>query len=288
MFVALETRVMRLSEAVTIYLSAAASFGVAHFLHGRSRSTRQPLALARATGIALLWPLAALRLLMERHAPATIKADESDDGDDARAPHDECQVEQAKRALINSLHAIEDLLERTSGWHTETHRHEMFAARECVERYAGLALASSTACADDAPTTRELELYQLAGRTNEDLLLAGLCTHRRNVLRLLAHRERARAELTHTLAAVRELAHTLCPSSLQHAPDARRINEALLQTLAHAIKLFSLLDDSDAAIRASRLHDAEGARLLSPSKIEHAAPAAAHGALAQGEGLCTT
>ncbi len=101
MFVALETRVMRLSEAIAIYLSAAAPFGVAHFLHGQTRPTRQTLALAKAGCIALLWPLAAFRLLIQRHSHDTIKTDESDDGD-ARTRYDERKVEHAKRALISA------------------------------------------------------------------------------------------------------------------------------------------------------------------------------------------
>ncbi len=59
MTVALETCAMRLSEFITIYLAAAAPFGVAHFLRCETRGGHRARALTRALVAALLWPLAA-------------------------------------------------------------------------------------------------------------------------------------------------------------------------------------------------------------------------------------
>src|SRR5205085_9303349 len=119
---------------------------------------------------------------------------------------DEQKVERVKRPTVNALRAVEDALTE-GGPVDETGRHALFAARECVERYAGLALAGACAREDAAPAPRELELCRIAGRAGDDLLAAGRCVHRRNVTRLLAHRERARSELVHALADVRHLAH---------------------------------------------------------------------------------
>ncbi|MCA1591800.1 MAG: hypothetical protein LC754_03925 [Acidobacteria bacterium] len=274
---------MRLSELITIYLATAAPFGVAHFLRGQTLRAHDPRSLARAVGVALLWPLTAGLLLINRRAAAlNIRAR----GDGALSTRqDERKIEQAKRALINSLRAVEDLLEQTSGLKNETERHVMFAARECVERYTGLTLAAAEAHADDAPSAREMELCRLAGRTGDDLLLAGRCTHRRNVSRLLAHRARARAEMLHALAAVRETAHTLYPKSPQFISSERPVVEALLHAFARAIELLSLLDDWQAAVSVSRLLDAECARLRLPlTGSSHDAPSDA----AQGGEPCMT
>src|SRR5205814_10533968 len=139
-----------------------------------------------------------------------------------------------------------------------TRRHALCAARECVERYAGLALACAGAREDAAPAPRELELCRIAGRAGDDLLAAGRCVHRRNVTRLLAHRERARSELVHALADVRDLAHKLYPPPPFHSAPlaggvrpnegtagngARRGPEALTRALAPTIEVLSLFED---------------------------------------------
>ncbi|HYY93717.1 MAG TPA: hypothetical protein VE713_04300, partial [Pyrinomonadaceae bacterium] len=171
-------------------------------------------------------------------------------------------------------------------------RHTLFAARECVERYAGLALACAGARADDAPTPRELELCRIAGRSGDDLLAAGRCVHRRNVTRLLAHLERARSELVHALADVRELAHKSDPSprpsnsaerdddgGVKQVPDSEQTSDvlhweqtsealrsgrasgALLRALARTIEMLSLFDDHATVVSVARLLEAERARL---------------------------
>jgi len=252
---------MLLSELAIIYLAAAAPFGVARFVEDRERGVG---ALARSAAAALAWPATALLFVLKNVAPRTIEAETNDNGH----AHDDQRVERLRRSTVNALREVEDLLLSACGPDCEAGRHALFAARESVERYAGLALACASAREDAAPAPRELELCRIAGRAGDDLLVAGRCVHRRNVARLLAHRDRARAELVHALAAAREAAHDVYPSHGQpHCTEqtgddrVRGISEALLRALSRAVELLSLFDDRDTVVVVARLLDAESARL---------------------------
>jgi hypothetical protein len=263
---------MLLSELAIIYLAAAAPFGVGHFLDRRARGARHTRRVATSAAAALAWPLTALLFLLRRDGTRAAGAN----GPDGGLARGERKIERAKRSAVNALRAVEDLLAER-GRLDEAGRHALFAARECVERYAGLALACAGAREEAAPTAREMELCRIAGRAGDDLLAAGRCVHRRNVTRLLAHRERARTELVHALADVRDLAHKLYPPPRQfHSAGrpggaeaaepacgggVREVSEALTQALARAFELLSLFDDRATATSVARLLDAERARL---------------------------
>ena len=269
MCVALRQSAMLLSELAIIYLAAAAPFGVGHFLRRHARDARHSHSIAKAAAAALAWPLTALLLLIRRDGARAAEATELGRG----FASNEQKVERVKRATVNALRAIEDLLaERGLGDKVE--RHALFAARECVERYAGLALACADARQDAAPTPRELELCRIAGRAGDDLLAAGRCVHRRNVTRLLAHRERSRSELVHALADVRDLARNTYPpprpfhaadysvgENANQIPDAKQISESLLHALARTIEMLSIFDDRATVVSVGRLLEAECARL---------------------------
>src|SRR5437763_116306 len=293
MCVALPRVAMLLSELTIIYLAAAAPFGVARFVEDRERGTG---ALARSAAAALAWPATALLFALRSVAPRTVGAEACDDGH----AHDEQRVERVRRSTVNALREVEDLLLSVRGRDCEAGRHALFAARESVERYAGLALACASAREDAAPAPRELELCRIAGRAGDDLLVEGRCVHRRNVTRLLAPRDRARTELVHALAAAREVAHEAArtdaydvyPSHGQSHPAkqtgddrVRRISEALLRALSRAVELLSLFDDRDTVAAVARLLDAECARLRrTGSERADAARAVAD----EGGEVCTT
>lgn len=269
---------MRLSELTIIYFATAAPFGVASFLRQPARGTRRVRALSKAAGAGIIWPLTALLLLLERVSESAAARAEEAGAQDGTL--DERRIERSKRELTNALREVEDVfdeecsderseepnegLDGVRAFGRESRRFAMFSARECVERYVGLALACEGARKDANPSERELELCRLAGGAGDDLLLAGRCIHRRNVTRLFAHRERARAELIHALAGVREATGQLHAGaqpieSFNHA--ARRASESLLRALARAVEMLSLVEDEEAARRVSRLLDAECARL---------------------------
>jgi hypothetical protein len=284
---------MIVSELFIIYLAAAAPFGVARFLSEHSSGAPKGKALFRAAGAALAWPFASLPRLLRRLASLRMK--ETTNAVEMNAP-DERRVEEVKRAAVNALRSVEDLLLEAGALEEESERHKLYAARECVERYAGLAVACATATADARPTPREMELCRIAGRGGDDLLVAGRCVHRRNVTRLVAHRERASSELVHALAAVREAARQTFPAApASYSPeqlraagarripaDPRRTSEALSRALARAVELLSLFDQRAALVSVARMLDAECGRARC---IESAA--AAEGGH-EGEETCTT
>ncbi|HWS88817.1 MAG TPA: hypothetical protein VN282_17715 [Pyrinomonadaceae bacterium] len=273
-----------MSELFIIYLAAAAPFGVARFLSEHSSGAPKGKALFRAAGAALAWPFASLPRLLRRLSSLRTKGTKAAE---VHAP-DERRVEEVKRAAVNALRSVEDLLLEAGALEEESERHKLYAARECVERYAGLAVACATAAADARPTPREMELCRIAGRGGDDLLVAGRCVHRRNVTRLVAHRERAAGELVHALAAVGEAAlrtvqRTPAPDSSEQLraagarripSDPRRTSEALSRALSRVVELLSLFDERVALVSVARMLDAVSA-------------AEAQG-VGEGEESCTT
>ena len=233
MCVALTHRAMRLSEVITIYLAAGAPFGFQHFL--RRSSSGRARSLSRAARAALLWPLAAVKILFSRAG--------SDDADTAAARLNE-QVGRAQGKLLSSLYGLAELAQDTRA------ERAVRAAKEAVEKYVGLTLAAAETDLDGEPSTRELELYRVAGRKGADLLLAGRCVRRRNAARLARHQASSRVEFLNALASVREsLGPTLAPNAC----------EMIVRLYACALDLLSLLGDEDAARGVLRLLDAERA-----------------------------
>jgi hypothetical protein len=276
---------MLLSELAIIYLAAAAPFGVARFLKDHSENKGSTRRLLSATAAALAWPLAAPRALLGRVGGA------DDEGVDEARSHVERRVELVKRSAVNSLREVEDLLVESCGdaVPSEEERHALFAARESIERYAGLSLACADVSEGEAPSDRELELCRIAGRAGDDLLTAGRCVHRRSVTRLLAHRERARNELIHSLAGACELARDFQTGAGGQRTRGRagvdasaRVSETMLRALARAIELMSLFDDRAAVVSAARLLDAECARAV------RLARGASHVEAKEGVEPCTT
>ncbi len=234
MSVALTPYAMRLSELITIYLAAGAPFGFQHLL------CRRPRSLSRAIRAALLWPLAAVKILFSRTR--------SDDAGAAAALLNE-QVGHAQGKLLSSLYALAEMAQDAKV------ERAVRAAKEAVEKYVGLTLAAAEMDVAGEPSGRELELYRVAGRKGADLLLAGRCARRRNAARLARHQARSRVELLHALAAVR--------GALGPAP-ARHACEMIVRLYACALDLLSLLEDEEAAGGVARLLDAERATKEEP------------------------
>ena len=259
---------MRLSEAITIYLAAGAPFGVTSFLH-QQPSRRRALALFKATGAMLLWPLAASAILLarQRHKHDTARAN----GKSFDPPVGE-KVEQAQRDLLASVYRVYEMAQGSFGKEREKMEPSACKIRESVEKYTGLSRVRVEINSDAMPDRREMELCRVAGRKGDDLLLAGLCIRRRNVARINAHLERARTELVHALAELREQVDVNRLSAHTSAQPLCLLSEAILETYGHAIEMFSLLDDRRAAMSVARLLDVECARLrrLEASSAENA------------------
>jgi hypothetical protein len=255
---------MILSDLFIIYLAAAAPFGVSRFLSEHAGGAGTLPALLKGAGSALAWPFTSITRLLARVASRRDGETETFEG----RVYDEQRVERVKRAAVNALRVVEDSLEDACALRDEAERYALFAGRESVERYAGLALAAAQASPEARPTAREMELCRIAGRGGDDLLTAGRCVHRRNVTRLVAHRERASAELVGALAAVCALAretqatpHAADSEERLRAGDSVRISEALPRALSRVVELLSLFDDRATADGVTRLLEAERERL---------------------------
>lgn len=247
---------MKLSEAITIYLAAGASFGVYNFQREQNPVSRFHNWLKAARAV-LLWPLAAAKLLRPRRRPNKSRPAGTINGR-ASARFVE-RINQANRELLASLYRLVELLGVSSGGEREKMERASRRVREIAEKYVELTMAAAESNVDAPPTERELEIFRVAGRKGEDLLLAGRCIHRRNAARLVAHQARARTELLHALAEIREIVGETTASA--NLITARHLSVETLRFYACAFDLLSLLEDESAAIVIARLLDAECARL---------------------------
>jgi hypothetical protein len=245
---------MRLIEAITIYLAAGASFGVYDFLRERNLRRRVP-ALLKPARAAILWPLVAAKFLFLRASEGGthLRINEQ------TSAHSSTKIWRAQDKLLASLYRFAELAQVSFGRESSKTERASHAVREVVEKYVGLTLAAQEIDMDAAPTKREMEIARVAGRTGDDLRLAGRCVHRRNASRLGAHRARARTELLHTLAEIREI--TSGAAALANVVAARNLSVATVRFYGHAFNLLSLLKDEAAAASVARLLDAECGRL---------------------------
>jgi hypothetical protein len=247
---------MKLSEAITIYLAAGASFGVYNFLREPNPTSRFRTWL-RATRATILWPLAAAKILRPHTRPDEDKS--AGMINEQASAHFVRRIGQASRKLLASLYRLVELANVSSGVERDRMERAARRVREIVEKYIGLTMAAAEAHPDAPPTKREMELFRIAGRRGDDLVLAGRCIHRRNAARLVAHQARARTELLHALAEIRELIGGI--NALTNVFAARHLSVETLRFYACAFDLLSLLEDEGAAKSVARLLDAECARL---------------------------
>ncbi len=254
--VALSTVAMRLSETITIYMAAGAPFAVSYFLHQRPANSRARLLLKSAlTGF--LWPLVALKFFLIREA---VQKSEPAAGQ-ALQPHEE-KVEAARKSLQATIYTVQDLAAGAFGREREKLERTAYLLRESVEKYIGLSNAVAEASAGAPPDDRELELFRVAGRKGDDLLLAGSCIHRRNVARLREHHARARTELLHAFAEIGEVAGgPRVEAGGANAAASRRLSIETLGLYVRAVDLLSLLEDEAAAMSVAQLLNQECQRL---------------------------
>jgi hypothetical protein len=247
---------MKLSEAITIYLAAGAAFGVYNFLREQNPASRFRVWL-KVTRAAILWPLAAAKALSRRQRAKESRPDEA--ANEREAAQFIQSIRQASRQLTASLYRLVELANASSGGEREKMERASRTVREIAEKYVELTLAAAEIDLDAPPSKRELELFRIAGRKGDDLLLAGRCIHRHNAARLVAHQARARTELLHALAEIREFGGE-APAPL-NIIAARHLSVEALRFYACAFDLLSLLEDEGAARSVARLIDAECARL---------------------------
>lgn len=260
---------MRFNELIIIYLAAAAPVGVAYFFRLTATHVRRSRDLAHAAVAALLWPLI---LLLQLRTLQPAKESASNMADPRRESSRLEQAEHASRMLLDALHLTEDLTLELYPTRGEKVRGLIRETRACVECYVGLSLAVVEAREDDPPTERELELLCIAGRQQDDLIVAGRCIHRRNVARLKVHHTHARHEFVHTLStlsAVHETADNALTATAKNRVAGTKLAEATLRVLALAFELASLLEDKCASASVAHLLEATDVRVRQLESSAH-------------------
>lgn len=264
--------VMRLSESITIYLAAGASFGVSRYLCALGLNRNRARAAAEGLTAALLWPFVAAAILIKqvRH----IREGDGREEADARVRE---RVEDAKRMFIISINNVLECVRTSRTTGRTSLEQTLYALRESAEQYVGLCLIEADADEDAVPAAREAELARISGRRGHDLRVAARCVHRRNVSRIKAHHRRERARLLRKLAELGAGAGTP-PLPEQDEMDWRRkMTQARLELYLRAADLFSLLEDERAAQDTAQLIDAECSILRRLRETDEAAPRSAYG-----------
>jgi hypothetical protein len=245
---------MRLSEHITIYLAAGASFGVSRYLLAMGHAKRQGRAIAEGIAGALLWPLLAAAILVKhlRHVTENGRMAESDQGVYAR-------TEVAKRHFVISVNNMLEAARALCVTGREAMEQTLYAVREGAEQYVALVAMEADADEFAAPAAHEAELARVSGRRGDDLRVAALCVHRRNVARIRAHYQRERSRLLGKLAELQAGEDNPLSSEPDRTlrAERRRISEARLDIYLRAIDLFSLAEDERAVRRAAQMMDAE-------------------------------
>ncbi|MDT7543379.1 MAG: hypothetical protein QOE33_3283 [Acidobacteriota bacterium] len=276
---------MRLIEFITIYLAVAAPVSVAALLHRPARDEQRTRAIARAIVAGLLFPFTIFGYALKQRSDTR-----SAHAGDAEA-HD-AKINSAQGALVNTLHDFEDRARATGDHRAKETADAAHALGTQVERYTGLTLALAHAEPAGELDEREMELARVAGRTGDDLLIAGRCVRRRNLSRLREHQAQSRLELLHALAELQDaLALFAAPRTSQHAHDAhrapasasaQRLAVALLRVYERAFSLFMLLEDERGVQTVTRLLDATRSRLYR----HHETSDAPHAARPAGDAPC--
>lgn len=242
---------MRWSEHATIYLAAGASFGVSRYLSANARKSRVR-AVMEGFAAMFLWPMTCAAILIRR---ARLLPEEDAAAETEALLHR--RIDDARRAFIVAVNFMLDAVRRSRALKRDERERVLYALREGVEQYAGLAEIREHLDEEARPAKHEMELARISGRRGKDLLVAGRCAHRRNVSRIRAHYERERSRLLRKLA------------ELQDFEDADTAS-ARLEIYMRAATLFSLLEDDEATREVTHLANAERARLRRASENNQA------------------
>jgi hypothetical protein len=254
---------MRLIDFITIYLAAAAPVGVAVFFRQPARDEQHARTIARAIIAGLLFPFTLFSYALKQRGDARRAHADNAGAHDAK-------IDSAQRTLLNTLHDFEDRARASSDRHAKETADAAHALNAQVERYAGLTLALAHAAPAGELDERETELARVAGRTGDDLEIAGRCVRRRNLSRLRERQAQSRLELLHALAELQDtLSFFNAPRTSHHSHNATaalsqsasHLAPALLRVYERAFSLFMLLEDERGVQTLTRLLDATRSRL---------------------------
>jgi hypothetical protein len=186
---------MRPIDLIIIYLVVGAPFAARRVAQGAEEVSFRSYKLALRSYMislkeGLLWPWSlaqcfSSRLTQRRITSATIGLNK-------------IPGSPVEHSLNLCLAALNDLasIDRHPAFGQSTGLESMYRdARDTLEKYAGLSSALAISSADNTPAPHELELARVSGLGGDELLIAGLCNHRRNQSRLKLHQQSSRSEL---------------------------------------------------------------------------------------------
>ena len=229
---------MNLLEALIVYLSIGASFGVYYFL--QERNLKFGFKLWSATlAVAFFWFFFAFYLIFPLAGKYTSRLFSSD-------WKRENSIEAAAQKLFSSYSLIPQSPEKIP----------FFQFREIVERYVGLTLAAQNAEETNSIENRS-ELFVVAGRKQE-LKLANRCLRRKNLSRLETHQARARRDFLQ-----------ICAESLASVSQYDNKFEDFLKT---AVKFTEQINDAGATGFLTNKKERKNAAQIASSEQEKAAP----------------
>ena len=269
---------MRLSETIIIYLATGAPFSVSYFLHKRGSEHTVP-GLLTAVAAGLLWPLMALRVLVAEYTqpkPTPLT-------DSVPRKHEE-KIQHTKRQLLASLRVLYQLVKSAADTRTKEFERVAFVLNDSVETYVGLASAVEESSAGLSTNGPSMELFRIAGRKGDDLMLATKCAHRRNIARIIEHHSRARVQLIHGLADLYDAVECVAPLKSANGLADERMRLESVKLYKYAIDLLLLMGDHEAAIRITELVNRERT-WLQALELTELRPESPHD---NGEELCTT
>lgn len=240
---------------ITIFLAIGAPFGVRYFLHPQA-GEQYGLRVLKSITQGLSWPLFVWRILIPRIAGSSTVAND----DDIVSNHEK-SIHEKERGLLASIHALRELTTNAFGFDDRDLICATLVLRQQVETFVGLSLAANKAAADGYSNEYARDLFSIAGREGDDLLLATRCANRRNSTRITEHCKRARNLLIHSVADLHEALDRLLPRIVANESSERRLRLAAVELSKNTFDLLMLMKDEDAAMKIADLLNRQLSRL---------------------------
>jgi len=230
---------MRLIDFIVIYLAAAAPFAARQLV--RSSGPRSVLPIMKSVAHGITWPLSLLNYLSGRSSAERIASITSN------TISLQCGVDVALLQLKNDLNLLSfticcDTDPKSSAFESMIKR-----VRLAAEKYAALTLAVGEMAYDDGPAPHQSELARIAGRTGDDLLIAGICVQRQSFLKLAAQRTKSRNELFDDLNDLLEMVYDSADPRQQRSATAFKVPVAVEEFYCSIRQLFKVAGDETTA-----------------------------------------
>jgi hypothetical protein len=266
---------MRLVDFIVIYLAAGAPFAARQLMGTSGPRTVLPVLKSVANGIT--WPLSLLNYLSGRSDTEQTTSTAVD----TVSPR--CSVDVALVQLVNHLDLLSISIFFNTDPQSSAFEDVIKRVRLAAEKYAALTLAVGEMAHDDSPAPHQIELARIAGRTGDDLLIAGICAHRQCFLKLAAQRTKSRNELFDVLNKLLELVYDSANSRHRRFATASKARVAVAEFYYSIRRLFQAAgDETTADLVAASYNRSTTSKLLAPLLYRK------HGVTSSGEELCMT